>query len=62
MKSEPVKAKKHRQTTAVKAKPVCGTLTYLAQCRGTPQKTASERKEAPSVIVDRIVRKQPAAF
>jgi hypothetical protein len=62
MKSEPVKMRKHRQTAALKDKPACGTLTYLAECRGTPQKTASECKKAPSAIVDMIVRKQPAAF
>jgi hypothetical protein len=62
MKSEPVKTRKHRQTAALKDKPACGTLTYLAECRGTPKKTASEWEKAPSVIVDRIVHKQPSAF
>ena len=62
MKSEPVKNRKHRQTAALKAKPVCGTLTYLAECRGTPKKTSSEKKEAPAALVGRFVRKQPPAF
>ncbi len=62
MKSEPGKSKQHQQTAGIKAKPVCGTLAYLAECRGTPKKTAAGRKEAPSVIIDRIVSKQPADF
>ena len=62
MKSEPVKTTKHGQKTAVKAKPVCGTLTYLAECRGTPKKTSSVRKEVPAALVGRFVRKQPPAF
>jgi hypothetical protein len=62
MKSEPVKTTKHGQKTAVKAKPVCGTLIYLAECRGTPKKTSSVRKEAPAALVGRFVRKQPPAF
>jgi hypothetical protein len=61
MKSEPVKTKKHRQTAALKTKPVCGTLTYLAESRGTPKKPSSGKKEAPAALVGRFVRKQPRA-
>jgi hypothetical protein len=62
MKSEPRKSKQHQQTEGIKAKPVCGTLAYLAECRGTPKKIASRMKEAPSEIIGRIESKQPAAF
>lgn len=61
MKSEAVKIMKQGQKTAVKAKPACGTLTYLAECRGTPKKTSSGKKEAPAALTGRFVRKQAPA-
>lgn len=59
MKTDPVKNKKQRRTAELKTKPACGTLTYLAECRGVPRKTASGRKQAPSSFVGKIVYKEP---
>jgi hypothetical protein len=61
MKSEAGKPRKHRQPVGSKVKPLCGTLTYLAECRGMAQKTSSAQKNAPPEIIDRNIRKYPAA-
>jgi hypothetical protein len=57
MKQEADKVKKYRQPAAVKAaKPVCGTLSYLAECRGTLHKTGPTQGAAPPDGVNRMVR------
>ena len=59
MKTEPVKNKKRRQAAARKIKPTCGTLSYLAECRGVQQTTGAGRKQAPSSFIGKIVYKKP---
>ena len=59
-KSDASKSKKHRQAEASKMKPPCGTLTYLAECRGVTQKPDATRWTAPPENMNRIVRKYPA--
>jgi hypothetical protein len=61
MKTEPLKNRKQRQTANVKKKPACGTLNYLAECRGTQQKTAPGKREKPSII-GRIAYKKPPSL
>ena len=61
MKSETNKSKKQRQTTSSKIKPTCGTLSYLAECRGVTKKTDVSRWTAPPDSINKIVRKYPAA-
>ncbi len=60
MKTEIEKIKKQRQTKSSKNKPLCGTLSYLAECRGLSQKNTA-RLTAPPGDMGRIVRKYPAA-
>jgi hypothetical protein len=62
MKSATGKTKKQRTADAAKAsKPTCGTLSYLAECRGTPQKAETFRRQGPPAdFTKRIVRKYPA--
>jgi len=43
MKRESVKSKKQHPGTVANPKPVCGTLSYLAECRGMTQKAGSAR-------------------
>jgi len=58
MKRETNKKKKHGQPRSVKtAKPACGTLSYIAECRGAQQKTGSIRWAAPPDSSDKMVRK-----
>ncbi len=60
MKQETDKTKKQRQSTSGKTiKPACGTLSYIAECRGGLQKTCPSRGAAPSDSVNRIVRNHP---
>lgn len=42
-------------------KPPCGTLSYLAECRGAPQKAETFRGQGPAVdFLNRTVRKYAA--
>jgi len=42
-------------------KPPCGTLSYLAECRGAPQKTETFRRQGPTAdFMNRTVRRYPA--
>ncbi len=59
MKTEGEKKRK-QQTKSSRSKPVCGTLSYLAECRGTAQKTGASRLLAPPGDMSRIVRRYPA--
>jgi hypothetical protein len=61
MKSETNKSKKQHQTTSSKNKPTCGTLSYLAECRGLTKKTDLSRWTSPPDSINKIVRKYPAA-
>ncbi len=61
MKYETEKSKKHRQPAGAKTKPVCGTLSYLAECRGMAQKAGPPRLSAPPGDVHKIFRSYPAA-
>ncbi|MCK9419321.1 MAG: hypothetical protein M0R70_08090 [Nitrospirae bacterium] len=57
MKHKADKSINKRHPANVKtAKPVCGTLSYLAECRGVTQKAGSIRS-APPESIDKIVRK-----
>jgi len=59
MKRERGKLKKKRLSAGSKEKPVCGTLSYLAECRGMVQKPGStELQESPGDM-NKIVRKYP---
>ena len=57
--TEASKLKKQRQASS-KVRPVCGTLSYLAECRGVTKKTDVSRWTAPPDSVNKIVRKYPA--
>jgi hypothetical protein len=58
MKQESGKTRKQRQPANVKTeKPMCGTLSYMAECRGAQQKTGSVHWAAPPDSNNRIVRK-----
>jgi hypothetical protein len=58
MKKETNKTKKQRQPTGGKtAKPACGTLSYIAECRGAQQKSGSIRWAAPPDSIDKMVKK-----
>ncbi len=62
MKTESDKSKKQRQTKSLRNKPICGTLSYLAECRGTVQKDSTARITAPpGDMMSRIIRRYPAA-
>jgi hypothetical protein len=57
MKQREGKDKKQRLSTkASSAKTVCGTLSYLAEGRGTLQKDASMRWAAPPAEHNRLIR------
>ena len=57
MKQGTDKARKQRQSAGGKTtKPVCGTLSYLAECRGTMLKSGPTQGTAPPDGVNRIVR------
>jgi len=58
MMMETGKPKKQRQAGA-KVRPVCGTLSYLAECRGLTKKAEVSRWTAPPGNSN-IVRKYPA--
>jgi hypothetical protein len=61
MKSEAGRTKKQRKAEGTRgAKHPCGTLSYLAECRGNGQKAGSSRLPAPPDGMNRIVRKHPA--
>jgi hypothetical protein len=58
MKQERETTKKQREPSARKiAKPICGTLSYLAECRGTLQKTESTHWAAPPYRIKSMERK-----
>ncbi len=61
MKTEDGKSKKQQQTKSSRSKPVCGTLSYLAECRGMAQKKGDTRLNAPPGDMSRIIRRFPAA-
>jgi hypothetical protein len=60
MKSETSKPKKNRRTTGSKIEHPCGTLSYLAECRGVTKKNEVPRWSAPPDNINEIVRKYPA--
>lgn len=58
MKQETDKTKKQRQSANVKTiRHTCGTLSYLAECRGATRKACSARWSAPPDGIDSIIRK-----
>jgi hypothetical protein len=61
MKKEVNKSRKQRQGYSARNKSFCGTLSYLAECRGMTQKAAIPPKAAPPEIIDRNIRRYPAA-
>jgi hypothetical protein len=48
------------ETEARTAKFPCGTLSYLAECRGASQKTASPERRKPADVPYRFERRYPA--
>jgi hypothetical protein len=61
MKSDANKPRKQGQSVRSKNKPKCGTLSYLAECRGMTQKIAAPLRAAPPEIIERNIRRYPAA-
>ena len=60
MKQRKGKGKKQRLLTNTStAKTACGTLSYIAECRGTQQKDTSVRWTAPPEENNRLVRTYP---
>jgi hypothetical protein len=58
MKKETDKTRKQRQSMGGKSvKPACGTLSYIAECRGAQQKSGSIRWAAPPDSNDKMVKK-----
>ena len=42
------------------SKPPCGTLSYLAECRGAPQKAETSQRQGAAVdFMNRTVRRYP---
>ena len=61
MKSEAGRTKKQRKAgSSGGVKHPCGTLSYLAECRGNGQKSGSSRLPDTPDGMSRIVRKRPA--
>ncbi|HTP03772.1 MAG TPA: hypothetical protein VMM54_01285 [Nitrospirota bacterium] len=61
MKSESSRTKKQRKAEGTRAsKPPCGTLSYLAECRGNVQKADLSRGSATPDGLNRIVRRHSA--
>ncbi len=57
MKKETSKARKQRQPSNVKTeKPTCGTLSYIAECRGAQQKSGSIQWAAPPDSIDKMIK------
>jgi hypothetical protein len=61
MKSDANKPRKKGQAVSSKTKPLCGTLSYLAECRRMTPKAAAPLKAAPPEIIERNVRRYTAA-
>ena len=59
MKRVSAKSKKQNLKAGSKDKPVCGTLSYLAECRGLAQKSGTARKPELSAGMKKNVRKNP---
>ncbi|HEX9022054.1 MAG TPA: hypothetical protein VF903_12425 [Nitrospirota bacterium] len=60
-KPEAEKSKKQRQSSSTKtAKPPCGTLSYIAACRGMTQKSAQSRWPGQPGNINQAIRKYPA--
>lgn len=60
MKPIPGKIKKQGRRDAVRIlKSCCGTLSYIAECRGTMRTAGSIRWPAQPEGVNKIVRKHP---
>jgi hypothetical protein len=61
MKPASEKTRKQRASATMSLKPPCGTLSYLAECRGAPQKVETFRRQGPAMdFMNRTVRKYPA--
>lgn len=60
MKREGARQKKRRSSAGSKEKPVCGTLSYLAECRGMVQRQGSTRRPDAPGEMNKIVRKHSA--
>jgi hypothetical protein len=62
MKPTADKRRKQRAAASTSLKPPCGTLSYLAECRGASQKAEGVRRPAQADIMNRnkIVRNYPA--
>ena len=61
MKPASEKTRKQRSSAPMTLKPPCGTLSYLAECRGAPQKAEAIRRQGPAVdFMNRTVRQYPA--
>jgi hypothetical protein len=59
MKREGAKQKKRHHCAGSKKKPVCGTLSYLAECRGVVRQSGSTKRPDIPGGTNQIVRKYP---
>jgi hypothetical protein len=60
MKQEPGKTRKQKKTCTGKDKTACGTLSYLAECRGMAKNREAARDAAPDDM-RKITRSYPSA-
>jgi hypothetical protein len=61
MKSGMSKPKKHQRTMSSKVEHTCGTLSYLAECRGVTKKNDAPQWTAPPDSINKKNnRKYPA--
>ena len=61
MKRVTEKTRKQRASAAMTLKPPCGTLSYLAECRGALLKAETFRRQEQRVdFMNRTVRRYPA--
>lgn len=49
--------KMRKQQSSGKVKPVCGTLSYLAECRRSGRMAGESKGAAPPADMNRIIRK-----
>jgi len=57
MKREAEKSGKRRQAAVPATKAACGTLMYIAECRGAVLKSATARWTAPPDGENKMIRK-----
>ncbi len=59
MKTGETKSRKRSQGAEEKQRPPCGTLSYIAACRGLRQKAALEAKAPVTDDLHHTIRRRP---